>query len=362
MQMSHISNNSSLLLNQIEPGNRNSNTINERRNKSRNNKGGVSNSDLNNDATSKHVRIRRESHQGHTFDILKPSLLPWGLYIRLPLLKATENRIIEYMNSRPSTIPNHARDYIHDVVMSQRKSPSTAKIHLSELACIIERPQYQTGNAPGMDMLKTIAISSMPAMCKGEVATGFIDHIKGGRYAFILGKLSSAEYSESTHNVVGETFDPKEHGPLGPWYILGSLVIGDDLARLPRMIPRKVRQRFESRSFQPRKGSRIATVSLLCSNIGFGKMLLETVETHLHEKEEYDDVALWSLSKPYSFYVDKCGYAPIDLATGRILAVRRSIQDKLSVPMAYPFFSGDSPQKGYFLAKHLGSGPRDLGI
>lgn len=289
----------------------------------------------------------QESSQFHYDDGKEDNtkrLLMWDWYdiVHIPIQTAV--RILK----RSGKI---GQSYLYNAVFPSTNVGNAATLHLTDVKLILEKEDSVNGtnlnstnlNRPNDDLVKAMVKASMQTVCQGAISQKFLSYIKDGRHAFLLGRIGGLEYTNTTGQ------DPlQDHSGINQnWHVLGTLTLGKDIAHFPTPLQNK-KIAHNDRSRNPGK---VAKVLLLCSNVSFGKLILDSIEKHLHNHEGYNAIALWSLASVYSFYVDKCDYTPTDLRTEHTFTVRKNHRSGKS--MAFPFFTGDKPVNGYYLTKVL---------
>lgn len=275
----------------------------------------------------------QESQESMTQDSRK-QLLMWDRYIRVPIPTQTAVRVLQRTN-RP-----HGKSYLYNALFPNGNSSiNTASIQMDEIMLLLEKDTLED------NLIMTSGKASMTSACKGAISNKFLAYISKSRHAFLVARIKGADYTSST-GPVSKDKSINNSNPMGQWYILGTLVLGNDILRFPTPLHKN--------SIIPNTKSnnpKVAKVLLLCSNMSFGQMILDSFESYLRDTGHYDAVSLWSLSSVYSFYVDKCQYAPIDVRSGHVFKARTRNGNSY----AYPFFKGDKPANGYFLTKWLDS-------
>ena len=288
----------------------------------------------------------QESSQFHYDDGKEDNaerLLMWDRYdiVHIPIQTAV--RILK----RSGKI---GQSYLYNAVFPSTNVGNAATLHLTDVKLVLEKEEKEDNingtnlnSSPNDDFVKAMVKASMQTVCQGAISQKFLSYIKDGRHAFLLGRIGGLEYTNTTLQYPSQDHSGINHN----WHVLGTLTLGKDIAHFPTPVQNK-KMAHNDRTRNPGK---VAKVLLLCSNVSFGKLILDSIENHLRDHEGYNAIALWSLASVYSFYVDKCDYTPTDLRTEHTFTVRKNHRSGKS--MAYPFFTGDKPVNGYYLTKVL---------
>ncbi len=276
----------------------------------------------------------QESSQIHYDDREQQPLLTWDRYdiVHIPIQTAV--RILK----RSGRV---GQSYLYNMVFSSNNVGNSATLHLADVKLLLEKENIRSNNnSNAANNGNTMAKASMETVCQGAISQKFLSYIKAGRHAFLLGRIEGLDFTNTG------TSSGREQKKKDDWHVLGTLVLGKDILRFPTPL-----QKSKKKDVVQKSPGKVAKVLLLCSNVSFGKLILDSIEKHLRDHEGYNAISLWSLASVYSFYVDKCNYAPIDLQTEHVFTVRKNHNNGKS--MAYPFFIGDKPINGYYLAKRL---------
>lgn len=295
-----------------------------------------------------HLNDSKKINIGHEIDNRNPMnanpLFPLEHFDTIYIPKKTVERVV---TQNDITFLNHT--------FSKRDRFSSISAQMVDCRIIVEKDDLTSSQRVNLreNIISQHFNASKQHICgHDKVGNQYINEVyRDYTCAYIVGRLSSIEASRSIgkREVWGETGFFDEKNPIKQWYILGFCVISkhDENPKVSAECLANYKYRQVSSHHRVfRRGALLATIKLLCSNWGFGRLLLTTLETH-YKARGFDGFSLRSLPHVFSFYVDKCGYQVHDRHRNKTYIPSQK-NDK-SVPQC--IFEGDSPKNGYYLAK-----------